>query len=103
MTLPLSTFLYKDGDGRRYLGPMAQDFHSAFGLGTDDTRIAMNDIDGVSLASLKALGAQVQSLQQVNARLADDNARLAVEAATLRVSLDEVLRRLTALEAQPRR
>ena len=67
MTLPLSTFLYKDGDGRRYLGPMAQDFHGAFGLGTDDTRIAMNDIDGVSLASLKALGAQVQSLQQINA------------------------------------
>ena len=58
MTLPLSTFLYKDGDGRRYLGPMAQDFHGAFGLGTDDTRIAMNDIDGVSLASLKALDAR---------------------------------------------
>jgi hypothetical protein len=103
MTLPLNTFLYKDGDGRRYVGPMAQDFHQAFGFGTDDTRIAMNDIDGVSLAALKALGAQVQTLRDANARLAEDNARVTAEASSLRTNLEEVLRRLSALEQQLRR
>lgn len=98
-TLPLSSYFYKDGDGRRYIGPMAQDFKAAFGLGDDDTRIAMNDIDAVSLASLKALAAQVQTLREDNRRLARDRAAVAADNAALKVTLDALLRRVTALEA----
>jgi hypothetical protein len=39
----------------KHLGPMAQDFYAAFGLGDDDTRIATIDLDGVSLAAIQGL------------------------------------------------
>lgn len=102
ITLPLSSYFYKDGDGRRYIGPMAQDFKATFGLGDDDTRIAMNDIDAVSLASLKALAAQVQTLRDDNGRLARENAAAAAGNAALRAAVDELLGRVAALEAAKR-
>jgi len=37
------------------MGPMAQDFREAFGLGADDKHIATVDADGVALAAIKAL------------------------------------------------
>ena len=55
-TLPVSTWSYKSDDPAvRHLGPMAQDFKAAFGLG--DTDRAYNSIDahGVALAAIKAL------------------------------------------------
>lgn len=39
---------------RRHIGPMAQDFHKAFGLGDDVTTIASIDAYGVALAAIKA-------------------------------------------------
>ena len=42
------------GQDRRHIGPMAQDFHKAFGLGDDDKSIAAIDADGVALAAIKA-------------------------------------------------
>jgi hypothetical protein len=95
MTLPLSSYLYKDGDGQRYIGPMAQDFKATFALGDDDTRIRMNDLDGVALASIKALGTQVQDLRDANARLADENA-------ALKATLEALAGRLAALEQRGR-
>ena len=85
----ISTFFYKDGDGQRYMGPMAQDFHAAFGLGNDDKTIRMNDLDAVALASIQALGRQVAALQEENAVLRDKAA-----------GLDELTRRLRILEAR---
>src|SRR5262249_17870051 len=39
--LPLSTWRYQaDREGATHLGPMAQDFHATFGLGSDDRHIA---------------------------------------------------------------
>jgi len=37
-----------------HLGPVAQDFHAAFGLGADDKHIATVDADGVALAPSRA-------------------------------------------------
>lgn len=51
--MPVYEWQYK-GQDRRYIGPMAQDFHKAFGLGNDDTTIAAIDADGVALAAIKA-------------------------------------------------
>ena len=45
----------RDPDGLRHLGPMAEDFYSAFGLGVDDKHIAPSDLAGVALAAAKAL------------------------------------------------
>jgi hypothetical protein len=54
--LPLSAWNYKaDGSKSRHLGPMAQDFRQAFGLGSDDITIATTDVNGVALAAIQGL------------------------------------------------
>jgi hypothetical protein len=54
--LPISEWSYKAEDGSvRHIGPMAQDFSAAFGLGSDDRSIATLDADGVALAAIQAL------------------------------------------------
>jgi len=37
------------------MGPLAQDFFAAFGLGEDDKHITTIDADGVALAAIQAL------------------------------------------------
>ena len=54
--LPISTWNYKSQDASiRHMGPMAQDFRAAFGLGTSDTMIDTVDPDGVALAAIQGL------------------------------------------------
>ena len=54
--LPLSTWRYEsEVGGVRHLGPMAQDFRQAFGLGHDERTIALVDAEGVSLAAIQGL------------------------------------------------
>jgi hypothetical protein len=54
-SLPISTWRYKVEQGQVHLGPMAQDFRAAFGLGVDEKHIATIDEDGVALAAIQAL------------------------------------------------
>ncbi|MEO8740656.1 MAG: hypothetical protein ABI537_13275, partial [Casimicrobiaceae bacterium] len=42
-------------DSIRHMGPMAQDFRAAFGLGETDTGISTVDADGVALAAIQGL------------------------------------------------
>lgn len=58
--LPIETWSYK-GDTARHLGPMAQDFAAAFGLGVDDRHIFPLDASGVALAAIQGLHALVQA------------------------------------------
>lgn len=44
-----------------HYGPMAQDFHAAFGLGDDDTMIGSQDADGVALAAIQGLNAKLEA------------------------------------------
>ncbi len=61
--LPLTAWNYKADPGqRRYIGPVAQDFHAAFGLG-NDTTINTLDADGVALAAIQALYRENQDLK----------------------------------------
>lgn len=60
----------------QHIGPMAQDFYSAFGLGTDSTLINSGDFDGVNLLLLKALLIKIQELEDQNARLENMDAEL---------------------------
>ncbi len=54
--MPVSEWSYTaQGTGVRHLGPMAQDFRAAFGLGEDDRHISTVDEEGVALAAIKAL------------------------------------------------
>jgi hypothetical protein len=63
--VPVSTWNYiAEGQQSRHLGPMAEDFYSAFQLGTTDKAIGIQDAVGVSLAAVKALDARTAELQQ---------------------------------------
>lgn len=62
--LPLTEWNYKDDPARRrYIGPVAQDFHAAFGLG-NDRMICTLDTDGVSLAAIQGLYRENQDLKK---------------------------------------
>jgi len=68
---------YKDQPGAvRHIGPMAQDFHAAFGLGENPLRINMIDADGVALAAAKALEERTRLLGERSLRLERENTEL---------------------------
>ncbi|MEZ5285001.1 MAG: hypothetical protein R2712_09380 [Vicinamibacterales bacterium] len=75
--LPVMEWSYlAQEDGIRHIGPTAQDFHAAFGLGEDARYIGSLDADGVALAAVKALEERTRAMQAENDRLADENANL---------------------------
>lgn len=83
--MPVRSWSYREeGDSVRHLGPTAQDFRAAFGLGDTEKAIATVDADGVSLAGIKALAQRTAELRRENEEL--------------RALLGEVMRRLAALE-----
>lgn len=56
MAMPMAEWNYKAQDTSvRHMGPMAQDFYAAFGLGEDDKHISTVDADGVALAAIQGL------------------------------------------------
>jgi hypothetical protein len=65
--LPISRWNFK-ADPATHLGPMAQDFHAAFGIGADDRHIATVDEEGVALAAIQGLN---QKLEE-DVRVKDD-------------------------------
>ncbi len=74
--LPISAWSYKADADTRHIGPMAQDFHATFQLGSDDKSIAVVDEGGVALAAIQGLNqkldakdAQIQALQEEVAEL----------------------------------
>ena len=90
--MPIATWNYEAQDPSiRHMGPAAQDFSAAFGLGESETAISTVDADGVALAAIQGLyelsqeqAARIETLEQENA--------------SLQQQLDDVERRVTALE-----
>jgi hypothetical protein len=74
--MPISTWSYKSEQGVKHMGPMAQDFHAAFGLGTDERSIVTIDADGVALAAIQGLNQKLTRLEQRNDELASVNREL---------------------------
>jgi hypothetical protein len=65
--LEISTWRYKEEQsGARHIGPMAQDFKAAFQVGAEDKHIYQIDADGVALAAIQALSAEVKQLERDN-------------------------------------
>jgi hypothetical protein len=87
-SIPVETWNLKSQDPSiRHMGPMAQDFSAAFGLGEDNLHISTVDADGVALAAIQGLyqlsqdqAARIQALEEENAsqqgRLDDLEARV---------------------------
>lgn len=62
--LPVSLWTYGwDEPSVRHLGPMAQDFAAAFGLGDTDREIFLLDATGVCMAAIQALQERVAALE----------------------------------------
>jgi len=63
-TIPVATWNYKSQDASiRHIGPMAQDFYAAFGVGEDNKHITTIDADGVALAAIQELYRTVRTLE----------------------------------------
>jgi trimeric autotransporter adhesin len=76
-TIPVTTWNYiAEGKQVRHMGPFAQDFYSAFQLGTDSASIGMIDINGVNLAAIKALEERTAELKSAQAALEAKSHRL---------------------------
>jgi hypothetical protein len=61
--LPISEWSYKTDSATRHIGPMAQDFHAAFNVGTDEKHLAPIDEGGVALAAIQALNQKLSEQQ----------------------------------------
>lgn len=86
--VPMSTWNYiTEGQAVRHLGPMAEDFHQAFSLGTDDTSIGVQDLASVSLAAVQALEARTRTLTSENDALRAETAALRAELEAIKAVL----------------
>ena len=91
--LPISEWSYIDAPDYRHIGPMAQDFHAAFGLGRNEKGISTLDTSGVALAGIQALKAE-------NDRLAARNLELESRVQRQASRIQAQNERLRALEAR---
>ncbi|MEM9557355.1 MAG: tail fiber domain-containing protein [Acidobacteriota bacterium] len=87
LELPITTWSYiNDEPTVRHIGPMAQDFHAAFGFGGTETGIQPRNLSAVALAAIQGLDADVK-------------ATLTAELEKKQQKIDELESRLAALEA----
>jgi hypothetical protein len=92
--LPLSTWNYKSqATNVRHIGPMAQDFKAAFGLGETETGITSVDADGVALAAIQGLNQKIET----------ENRSLRSELRVKDSELQSLKQRLTDLETLVRK
>lgn len=88
VALPIQTWFYKSArDEGQHMGPFAEDFADAFGLGHDEKHIATVDESGVALAAIQGLNRKVES---ENAKLRQQNAELQSRLERLAARFDEL-------------
>lgn len=86
--VPIQEWSYKTEDNSvRHIGPMAQDFRKAFGLGNDELTIGTVDADGIALACIQTLETRTS--------------KQAEELEALKTANNRLLARLEALEKKP--
>ena len=62
--LPVSEWSYKKDHGRvKHIGPMAEDFHALFNVGSDNKSISSLDTSGVALAAIKSVHQENKQLK----------------------------------------
>lgn len=88
VSLPITRWHYTNDTATPHVGPVAQDFSSAFGVGSDDKHISVVDEGGVALAAIQGL----------NRKLEDELHRLNSENEELRAQNESLEKRMEALE-----
>jgi hypothetical protein len=80
IALPISEWTFKDErNGRRHIGPMAEEFAESFGLGGSEKNISLIDASGVTLAAIQGLHALLEEKD---------------------ATINDLMERVAALEAQ---
>ena len=78
--LSIQNWKLRDEAGNvRHVGPVAQEFQTAFGLGSDERYLHSGDVDGIALVAIQALAEQVEMLQQKNMELQRQNTALQMQ------------------------
>lgn len=92
MAVPIETWSLKSQEpGIRHMGPMAEDFYAAFGLGEAENTLNTVDVDGVALAAIQGLYTVVKEKDGQIKQLETRNE-------TLQTELDDLKARVTLLE-----
>jgi hypothetical protein len=89
--MPIQQWRFKtETDDVKHIGPMAQDFRSAFGLGAHATAIATVDADGVALAAIQGLNQKLeQQIKEKDGKILSLESRLAKLEALLAAPVGE--------------
>jgi hypothetical protein len=91
--LPITSWNYK-GTTEKHIGPVAQDFHRLFNVGSDDKTITTIDPSGVALAGIQEL---YRRWQQSESQVADQDAQIKEATSRLldqQAQIDELKERL---------
>jgi hypothetical protein len=96
--MPVMTWNYKtQNESIRHIGPTAQDFRAAFGVGESDTGITTVDADGVALAAIQGLveelkerDKKIEELKTKSAEVQAQNEKLSQEIKAINERLDSL-------------
>ncbi len=98
-TLPIGTWNYRSQAAWvRHIGPTAQEFRAAFGLGESDLYISAVDADGVALAAIQALTHMVLEQEAQISEQTQQIADLTSKAEVQRQQIESLEVRLRVLE-----
>jgi hypothetical protein len=61
LAMPVTSWSYKSSPDVRHIGPMAEDFYSAFAVGANDKGISVTDSAGVTLAAIQGLHQEISA------------------------------------------
>jgi len=103
--MPVMTWNYKtQHESIRHIGPTAQDFRSAFGLGDNDNTISTIDPSGVALAAIQGLVEEIKlrdgKIAQLEARGLEQRAESQTQIEDLKSELRAIRERLANLPPQ---
>ena len=110
-TIPMQTWRYKsESTTVRHLGPMAQDFHTAFALGLDDKHISTVDEGGVALAAAQALYREVRNhdatvsyqqkqIDSLTRRIRSQQAQITLQAAQIEAQQAAIVELMSQVKA----
>ncbi|HEV8579577.1 MAG TPA: tail fiber domain-containing protein [Thermoanaerobaculia bacterium] len=62
--MPLTEWSFRTEPAKRHIGPVAEDFQATFGLGQEGQGLNLTDVNGVTIAALQGLHAQVEEQRQ---------------------------------------
>jgi len=88
-TVPITEWNYI-GYGQRHIGPMAQDWHAAFPISTDEKTVNTAHLHGISLAAIQGLVEELKERDGKIEQLEAQNAEVQAELSAIRKQLSNL-------------